>query len=78
VAVAMIKKAAEKILATDIEDVSVRDAIRMFEVGVRCERLSRGESTENFSTEMTDATGLKGMQSLIKSLQEAHRARQGE
>ena len=73
----MIQKAAEKIKSVDIDDISVREAIKMFDIGVHCERLSRGETTENLATEINDKSGMQGMQGLIKSLQAA-RARSEE
>ena len=43
----MIKKATSRLLKMPEEQMSAADIVRMFDVGVKIERLSRGESTEN-------------------------------
>lgn len=55
----MLKKAAKRLLTISEEEITVADIVRMVDVGVKIERLSRGESTENqkISGEIkTDAT----------------------
>lgn len=47
VASQMIKKATSRLLQIPEEQMSASDIVRMFDVGVKIERLSRGESTEN-------------------------------
>ena len=47
VAAAMIKKATKRLLTIPEEDISASDIIRLVDTGVKIERLSRGESTEN-------------------------------
>lgn len=43
----MIKKAARRLLTISEEQLSAADIARLVDVGVKIERLSRGESTEN-------------------------------
>lgn len=51
----MIKKAAKRLLLIPEEELSAADIVRMFDIGVKIERLSRGQATENrqFSGEAT-------------------------
>lgn len=43
----MLKKAAKRLLTISEEEITVADIVRMVDVGVKIERLSRGEPTEN-------------------------------
>lgn len=43
----MIKKAAKRLLLIPEEELSAADIVRMFDIGVKIERISRGEATEN-------------------------------
>lgn len=43
----MIKKAAKRLLTITEEEITATDIVRLVDVGVKIERLSRGESTEN-------------------------------
>jgi hypothetical protein len=43
----MIKKAAKRLLTMPEEEITASDIVRLVDVGVKIERLSRGESTEN-------------------------------
>ena len=43
----MVKKAAKRLLTIPEEEISAADIVRLVDVGVKIERLSRGESTEN-------------------------------
>ncbi|MDR1630081.1 MAG: hypothetical protein LBS36_07720 [Oscillospiraceae bacterium] len=43
----MIKKAAKRLLTIPEEEIEAKDIARLVDVGVKIERLSRGESTEN-------------------------------
>lgn len=43
----MVKKAAKRLLTIPEEELSASDIVRLVDVGVKIERLSRGESTEN-------------------------------
>lgn len=43
----MIKKAAKRLLTIPEEEITATDIVRLVDVGVKIERLSRGESTEN-------------------------------
>ena len=43
----MIKKATKRLLTMDEKLISASDLVRLADVGVKIERLSRGESTEN-------------------------------
>ena len=43
----MIKKAAKRLLLIPEEELSAADIVRMFDIGVKIERLSRGAPTEN-------------------------------
>lgn len=43
----MLKKAAKRLLTISEDEISVADIVRMVDVGVKIERLSRGEPTEN-------------------------------
>lgn len=43
----MIKKAAKRLLTIPEEEIAASDIVRLVDVGVKIERLSRGESTEN-------------------------------
>lgn len=43
----MIKKAAKRLLTISEEEITATDIVRLVDVGVKIERLSRGESTEN-------------------------------
>jgi len=43
----MIKKAAKRLLTMPEGEISAADIVRLVDVGVKIERLSRGESTEN-------------------------------
>lgn len=43
----MIKKAAKRLLTIPEDDITASDIVRLVDVGVKIERLSRGESTEN-------------------------------
>lgn len=43
----MIKKAAKRLLMVPEEELSVADIVKMVDVGVKIERLSRGEPTES-------------------------------
>ena len=67
----MVKKAAQKFLVISESDMSVSDAIKMFEVGVKYERLSRGDTTDNQKIDLKDTFASAGMASLIKSLNKA-------
>lgn len=51
----MIKKAAKRLLLIPEEELTAADIVRMFDIGVKIERLSRGQATENrqFSGEAT-------------------------
>ena len=53
----MIKKAAKRLLLIPEEELSAADIVRMFDIGVKIERISRGEATENrqISGEITAA-----------------------
>lgn len=67
----MVNKAARKFLQISESDMSVSDAIKMFEVGVKYERLSRGDTTENQTVNVRENITYTGMHSLIKSLDKA-------
>jgi hypothetical protein len=43
----MITKAAKRLLTMPEEEITAADLVRLVDVGVKIERLSRGESTEN-------------------------------
>ena len=43
----MVRKAAKRLLTIPEEELSAADIVRLVDVGVKIERLSRGESTEN-------------------------------
>lgn len=43
----MIRKAAKRLLTIPEEEITAADIVRLVDVGVKIERLSRGESTEN-------------------------------
>lgn len=43
----MIKKAAKRLLTIPEEEITATDIVRLVDVGVKIERLSRGEATEN-------------------------------
>ena len=43
----MITKAAKRLLTIPEEEITAADLVRLVDVGVKIERLSRGESTEN-------------------------------
>jgi hypothetical protein len=43
----MIKKAAKRLLTITEDEITATDIVRLVDVGVKIERLSRGESTEN-------------------------------
>lgn len=43
----MIRKATKRLLTIPEEEISTSDIVRMVDVGVKIERLSRGEATEN-------------------------------
>ena len=43
----MIKKAAKRLLTITEDEITASDIVRLVDVGVKIERLSRGESTEN-------------------------------
>ncbi len=43
----MISKAAKRLLTISEEEITATDIVRLVDVGVKIERLSRGESTEN-------------------------------
>ncbi len=43
----MVKKAAKRLLLIPEEELSAADIVRMFDIGVKIERLSRGQATEN-------------------------------
>lgn len=43
----MVQKAAKRLLTIPEEELSAADIVRLVDVGVKIERLSRGESTEN-------------------------------
>ncbi|MGN0489348.1 MAG: hypothetical protein ACI4HO_08815 [Ruminococcus sp.] len=43
----LVKKAALRLLTIPEDEIKAADVVRMFETGVKIERLSRGESTEN-------------------------------
>lgn len=43
----MIKKAAKRLLSIPEDEITASDLVRLVDVGVKIERLSRGESTEN-------------------------------
>lgn len=74
----MVNKAARKFLQVTESDMSVSDAVKMFEVGVKYERLSRGDTTDNQSINLGKET-TTGMASLVKSLQRAReKMQQGE
>ena len=67
----MVNKAARKFLQISESDMTVSDAIKMFEVGVKYERLSRGESTDNTKVNVADNFASTSMASLVKSLDKA-------
>ncbi len=46
IAAQMLKKALKRISSLPEEDIAAADVVRMVDVGVKIERLSRGESTE--------------------------------
>lgn len=69
----MVNKAARKFLQISESDMSVSDAIKMFEVGVKYERLSRGDTTENQNVNVRENITYTGMHSLIKSLDKARK-----
>lgn len=43
----LVEKGMQVIRRTDLNDISVRDAAHLVELGVKTERLARGESTDN-------------------------------
>jgi len=43
----MIRKATKRLLTMPEDDITASDIVRLVDVGVKIERLSRGESTEN-------------------------------
>lgn len=43
----MVRKAAKRLLTIPEEELTAADIVRLVDVGVKIERLSRGESTEN-------------------------------
>lgn len=43
----MLKKATKRLLTMPEEEITAADIVRLVDVGVKIERLSRGESTEN-------------------------------
>lgn len=43
----MLKKAAKRLLTIPEDEITVTDIVRMVDVGVKIERLSRGEPTKN-------------------------------
>jgi len=43
----MIKKATQRLLTMAEDDIAASDVVRLIDVGVKIERLSRGEATEN-------------------------------
>lgn len=43
----MVRKAAKRLLTIPEEELSAADIVRLVDIGVKIERLSRGESTEN-------------------------------
>jgi len=43
----MLKKAAKRLLTISEEEITAADIVRMVDVGVKIERLSRGEPTDN-------------------------------
>lgn len=43
----IITKATKRLLTLPEEEISAADVVRMFDIGVKIERLSRGEPTEN-------------------------------
>lgn len=47
IATQLITKATKRLLSISEEEISAADIVRMFDTGVKIERLSRGESTEN-------------------------------
>lgn len=47
IAAQMLKKATARLLTIKDEDISASDIARLVDIGVKIERLSRGESTEN-------------------------------
>lgn len=51
----MIRKATKRLLGIPEEEITAGDLIRLADVGVKIERLSRGESTENQSVSGTVA-----------------------
>ena len=67
----MVNKAARKFLVISESDMSVSDAIKMFEVGVKYERLSRGDTTDNQNINVKENIAYRGMESLVKSLDKA-------
>ena len=67
----MVNKAARKFLAISEDDMTVSDAIKMFEVGVKYERLSRGDTTDNQNINVKDNFAATSMASLVKSLDKA-------
>lgn len=46
IAAQMLKKALRRLLTMQEEEIDASDMVRMVDVGVKIERLSRGESTE--------------------------------